>query len=246
MTTPATPAPTTPPAPPRDPNSVVEWLKSIGFAVVVYVVLRIFLVQAFRIPSPSMENTLLVGDWLFVNKAVYGAPIPFTSWRTPAFREPKHADIVVFISVETAGLDVVKRVIGLPGDTLEMKEHVITRNGVPIEEPNAQYDDTIPLDDPAYRKKIHDWQVHYLVGRDTAGYAPDRKHWGPIVVPQDSLFVMGDNRDQSWDGRYWGFLPRANIRGTPLFIYYSYDPHTYKPLPFVTNIRWGRFFHVPR
>ena len=92
---------------------------------------------------------------------------------------------------------------------------------------------------------IRDWQIGHLA-RDTAGYWPDRKNWGPIVVPHDSMFVMGDNRDHSWDGRYWGFLPRANVRGTPLFIYYSYDPDTYKPLPALTNIRWGRLFHVPR
>jgi len=208
-------------------------------------ILRIFLLQAFRIPSPSMERTLLVGDWLFVNKAVYGAHVPFTSWSTPAFREPRHADIVVFVSVETAGLDVVKRVIGLPGDTLEMKDHVISRNGIPVEEPNARYDSAAIADAPEMRAKIRGWQLAHLA-RDTAGYWPDRDHWGPIVVPHDSLFVMGDNRDQSWDGRYWGFLPRANVRGTPLFIYYSYDPNTYKPLPFITNVRWGRFFHVPR
>ncbi|MBW8772099.1 MAG: S26 family signal peptidase, partial [Gemmatimonadetes bacterium] len=74
----------------------------------------------------------------------------------------------------------------------------------------------------------------------------DRNNWGPIVIPPDSLFVMGDNRDHSWDGRYWGLLPRGNVRGTPLFIYYTYDAATYKPLPFITNVRWGRFFHVPR
>lgn len=244
---------TTPPAPPAqaapEPEGfkawALEWAKSIGFAVVVYLVLRIFLFQAFRIPSPSMEKTLLVGDWLFVNKAVYGATVPFTGWRTPAFREPAHGDIVVFISVETPDLDVVKRVIGLAGDTLEMKGHTIYRNGVAVDEPNARYDSVSPPDVREMRMKIHDWQVRHLA-RDTTGYWPDRDHWGPVVVPHDSMFVMGDNRDQSWDGRYWGFLPRANVRGTPLFIYYSYDPGTYELLPFLTNIRWGRLFHVPR
>jgi signal peptidase I len=245
VTTPASTPPVPPASPPRDPNSLAEWAKSIAFAVAVYIVLRIFLLQAFRIPSPSMERTLLIGDWLFVNKAIYGAPVPFTSWRTPAFREPAHGDIVVFVSVETAGLDVVKRVIGLPGDTLEMRGQVIHRNGVPVEEPAARYDSAAGPDVPEMRAKIRGWQLRHLA-RDTAGYLPDRGHWGPLVVPHDSLFVMGDNRDQSWDGRFWGFLPRANVRGTPLFIYYSYDPATYKPLPFLTNIRWGRFFHLPR
>ena len=245
MTTPATPPPA-PPAPPKpDPNSLTEWAKSIAFAVVVYILLRIFLLQAFRIPSPSMEQTLLIGDWLFVNKAVYGAPVPFTSWRTPAFREPAHGDIVVFVSVETEGLDVVKRVIGLPGDTVEMRGHTIFRNGVPVEEPAARYDSIEPPLTPEAALQIRSWQTRFLA-RDTAGYRPDLEHWGPIVVPAESLFVMGDNRHESYDGRYWGFLPRANVRGTPLFIYYSYDSVTYKPLPFITNIRWGRIFHVPR
>lgn len=245
MTTPATPPPA-PSAPSKpDPNSLTEWAKSIAFAVVVYIVLRIFLLQAFRIPSPSMEQTLLIGDWLFVNKAVYGAPVPFTSWRTPAFREPARGDIVVFISVETEGLDVVKRVIGLPGDTVEMRGHTILRNGVPVEEPAARYDSIEPPLSAEAAMQIRAWQPRFLA-RDTAGYRPDLEHWGPVVVPAESLFVMGDNRHESYDGRYWGFLPRANVRGTPLFIYYSYDPDTYKPLPWITNIRWGRFFHVPR
>jgi signal peptidase I len=245
VTTPASSPPAPPAPPPRDPNSLVEWAKSIAFAVVVYVILRIFLLQAFRIPSPSMERTLLIGDWLFVNKAIYGAPVPFTSWRTPAFREPARGDIVVFVSVETEGLDVVKRVIGVPGDTVEMRGHALFRNGAELEEPAARYDTTAHDTPPEVAARIRAWQLPHLA-RDTAGYRPGLEQWGPIVVPVGSLFVMGDNRDESYDGRYWGFLPRANVRGTPLFIYYSYDPATYKPLPFLTNIRWGRFFHVPR
>jgi signal peptidase I len=212
---------------------------------VVWLVLRTFLFEAFRIPSESMENTLLIGDFLFVNKAIYGATVPIAGWKTPAIRDPAHGDVVVFISVETPDLDVVKRVIGLPGDTIQMRQDTIFRNGAVLGEPNAVYDDTVPMDGPEFRKKIRDWQIGHLA-RDTAGYWPDRKNWGPIVVPHDSMFVMGDNRDHSWDGRFWGFLPRANVRGTPLFIYYSYDPDTYKPLPAITNIRWGRIFHVPR
>jgi signal peptidase I len=245
-TPPAPPAPVTPPVEPEGFKGwALEWTKSIGFAIAVYLVLRIFLFQAFRIPSESMEKTLLKGDWLFVNKAIYGATVPITGWKTPAIRDPAHGDVVVFISVETPDLDVVKRVIGLPGDTIQMRQDTIFRNGAVLVEPNAVYDDTVPMDGPEFRKKIRDWQIGHLA-RDTAGYWPDRKNWGPIIVPHDSMFVMGDNRDHSWDGRFWGFLPRANVRGTPLFIYYSYDPDTYKPLPAITNIRWGRIFHVPR
>jgi signal peptidase I len=89
------------------------------------------------------------------------------------------------------------------------------------------------------------WQLPHYIGRDTAAYAPDLNNWGPIVVPADSFFMMGDNRDGSYDGRYWGFLPRANVRGRPLIVYYSYDPNTYKPAPYFTNIRWGRLFTTP-
>ena len=248
MTTPATPPipPAAAPAPHRAKEWALEWLKSIIFALAVWLVLRTFLFEAFRIPSESMEDTFLVGDFLFVNKAIYGAEVPLVHWFMPKYRDPARNDLVIFDSVEEADLKVVKRVIGLAGDTLEMRAHVIYRNGVVLEEPAAHYAVAPSPDEPERRLKIKTWQVPYLVGRDTVSYWPDRDNWGPIVVPQDHLFVMGDNRDESWDGRYWGFLPRASVRGTPLFIYYSFDPDTYKPLPFITNIRWGRFFHVPR
>ena len=249
MTTPATPPAS--PAPAAAPSHttkewLLEWVKSIGFALVVWLLLRTFLFEAFRIPSESMENTLLIGDFLFVNKAIYGAEVPLVHWHLPKYRDPARGDLVIFDSVEQDGLKVVKRVIGLAGDTLEMRDHVIYRNGAALTEPAAIYDENVPADPPEFREKIRTWQLAHLAGRDTTGYWPDRTHWGPIVVPQDSLFVMGDNRDHSWDGRYWGFLPRQNVRGTPLFIYFTYDSATYKPLPFITNIRWGRIFHAPR
>jgi len=242
-------SPAATPAAPHPTGSkewALEWVKSIGFALVVWLVLRTFLFEAFRIPSESMENTLLIGDFLFVNKAVYGAEVPLVHWHFPKYRDPARNDLVIFDSVEEEGLKVVKRVIGLPGDTLEMRQHVIYRNGAALNEPYALYDDTMTPDGPEFREKIRDWQRPHLVRHDTTAYWPDRNNWGPIVIPQDSLFVMGDNRDHSWDGRYWGLLPRGNVRGTPLFIYYTYDAATYKPLPFITNVRWGRFFHVPR
>lgn len=250
MTAPSTPAPAsaTVPAPPEAQSArewALEWIRSIIFALVVWLVIRTFLFEAFRIPSESMEDTLLVGDFLFVNKAIYGAEVPLFHWHMPKYREPERGDLVIFDSVEEEDLKVVKRVIGMAGDTLEMRARVIHRNGVALDEPFAHYVDVPIPDDPDRRLKIREWQLGHLA-RDTAGYWPDRDNWGPIVVPHDSLFVMGDNRDESWDGRYWGFLPRLNVRGTPLFIYYSFDKETYKPLPFITNIRWGRFFHVPQ
>jgi signal peptidase I len=101
--------------------------------------------------------------------------------------------------------------------------------------------------DPLQREQMRRWQASHLVRSvNRESYHPDLNNWGPIVVPPDSFFMMGDNRDGSYDGRYWGFLPRANVRGRPLLVYYSFDGSTYKPLPFFTNIRWGRIFTVPQ
>lgn len=222
-----------------------EWTKSIFIAVAVWLLLRTFLVEAFRIPSGSMENTLLIGDFLFVNKAVYGAEVPFTGRHLPAFREPVRGDVLVFDSVEEEGLKVVKRLIGMPGDTLAMKGSVLQRNGLAVDEPYVRHDNPSKSESPEFRQKMHAWQVRHLAG-DTTGYLPDLQDWGPIVVPPGSFFMMGDNRDLSYDGRYWGFLPRANVRGTPLIIYYSYDPGSWKVLRPITAIRWSRLFSRPR
>lgn len=226
-------------------SALKEWGKSIAIAVVIWLFLKIFLVEAFRIPSPSMENTLLPGDFLFVNKAIYGAVVPFTSWRLPAFREPARGDVVVFDSVEEEGMDIVKRVIGVAGDTLEMREGQVYRNGELQAEPFVVHTDITKSESPRVRAQMRAWQVSHLVGVDPATYQPDLQDWGPIVVPADSFFVMGDNRDESYDGRYWGFLPRRNIRGTPIVIYYSYNPDSWRSLKFLTAIRWDRLLHHP-
>lgn len=224
-------------------QSAWEWIKSIAAALVIWFFLRALLVEAFRIPSGSMENTLLVGDFLFVNKALYGAEVPLVHARLPAFREPQRGDVVIFDSVEEPGVNVVKRIIGVPGDTIAMEDNTILINGRPLEEPYAiRTDGAADREDPQMRA----WQVRYLVGRDPRTYRPTLKNWGPLVVPPDSFFVMGDNRDNSYDSRYWGFLGRDRIRGRPLFIYYSYDKNGVLPLPFLTAIRWGRIFHQPR
>jgi len=201
---------------------------------------RSLLVEAFRIPSGSMEKTLLIGDFLFVNKTLYGAEIPLTNKHLPPVREPKRLDIVVFRSPEDPATNVVKRVIGMPGDTLGMKDNVLQLNGKPVDEPYVIRTGGEDLDT---RQML--WQVKYLAGRDPSTYRPTLKNWGPIVVPRDSFVVMGDNRDNSYDSRYWGFLGRDRIRGRPLMIYYSYDKDGMLPLPFLTSIRWGRIFSAP-
>jgi signal peptidase I len=178
-----------------------------------------------------------------VVETLYGAEIPLTSKRLPPVREPRRSDIVVFRSVEDEGVNVVKRVVGMPGDTLSMRDNVLQVNGQPQDEPYVIRTD--PLQDPEY-PQMRNWQVRYLHGRDAETYRPTLKNWGPIVVPPDSFMVMGDNRDNSYDSRYWGFLGRDRVRGRPLMIYYSYDREGMLPLQFLTAIRWRRIFSAPK
>src|SRR4029077_17382138 len=221
------------------------WAGSIAIAVLIWMVLRSYLIEAFRIPSASMENTLLVGDFLFVNKAIYSGEleIPFTGirfWRVPGYAEPERGGIVVFRSVEdsTPNLDIVKRVIGAAGDTLRMVRDTVFRNGTRLDEPYALHFDPRNVDD-VQLSKIRAWQLRYYAGRDTVHYHPTTHDWGPIVVPSGHYFVMGDNRDESYDSRYWGFLPRSHIVGKPLFIYFSIAT---EPL----RIRWNRLLRRAR
>ena len=221
-----------------------EWVKSIAVALVIWFVLRALLIEAFRIPSSSMERTLLVGDFLFVNKALYGAEVPLVHTRLPAIREPRRLDIVVFDSKTQEGVKVVKRLVGMPGDTLEMRRAVLYRNGQPQAEPYIEHVDT--LSDPV-EAEMKAWQVGYLLPAvDREDYHPSRDNWGPLVVPTGQYFVMGDNRDNSYDSRYWGFVDRRVIRGRPLFVYYSFDHDSWRALPFITAIRWGRIGTTPR
>ncbi len=223
-------------------HSTKEWIKSIAIALVLWFVVRALAVEAFRIPSGSMENTLLIGDFLFVNKALYGAELPIVHRRLPAFREPERFDIVIFDSPEEPGVNVVKRVVGMPGDTLSMVGNVLYINGEQVDEPHAVT--SAGLYDPE-DPRMRSWQLRYLVQRNSATYRPTLKNWGPIVVPPDSFFVMGDNRDNSYDSRYWGFLGRDRVAGRPLFIYYSFDKGGLAPLPFLTSIRWDRILSTP-
>jgi signal peptidase I len=236
----ATPAPT-----PKKSSKAVEWLKAIVWTVVAWLILTTFVVQAYRIPSPSMERTLMVGDVLFVNKFLFGAKLPWIDVRTPAFREPRRDDIVVFVSpIEDSML--VKRLIGVPGDTIQMRAGVLLRNGNPLQEPYAQSTDPTWQVDPATRQMMRGMQLPHYVGDSADSYLPDVHEWGPLVVPNDSLWMMGDHRDQSRDSRFWGLVPRKNVRGTPVLIYYSWDPTSYRPVPFLSAIRWSRLFTIPR
>lgn len=227
------------------PNKLVEWIKAIVWTLAAWFLLTTFVVQAFRIPSPSMEKTLLVGDVLFVNKFLYGAKLPFVDARTPAIREPRRDDIVVFLSPIEDSM-IVKRLIGVPGDTVEMRQGVLRRNGVALQEPYAQSTDPEWSADPGSRQAMRTMQLPHYVGPDPASYLPDVHDWGPLVVPGDSLWMMGDHRDQSRDSRFWGLVPRKNVRGTPVLIYYSWDPASWKPLPFFSAIRWSRLLTIPR
>lgn len=229
----------------KEQSKLAEWTKAIVWTVIAWFLLTSFVVQAYRIPSPSMERTLMVGDVLFVNKFLYGAKIPFVDAHTPPVREPRRDDIVVFHSpVEDSML--VKRLIGTPGDTIEMHQGVLRRNGKALIEPWAQSTDPTWHASAATRNEMRQLQLPHYVGPDPASYLPDVHDWGPLVVPHDSLWMMGDNRDESKDSRFWGFVPRKNVRGTPVLIYFSWDPSSYRPLPFLTAIRWSRLFTVPR
>jgi signal peptidase I len=241
----AAPAPVPAPAPRKSfKRWAWEWAKSIAVALVIWFVLRSLLIEAFRIPSSSMERTLLVGDFLFVNKALYGAEVPLIHTRLPAFREPRLHDIVVFDSKTQEGVKVVKRVIGVPGDTLEMRGGVLFRNGVRQIEPYVYHDTSLAdISDQEMRTS----QVDYLLPRvNRQAYNPTRDNWGPLAVPAGRYFVMGDNRDNSYDSRYWGFVDRQVIRGRPLFVYYSFDHDSWRALPFLTAIRWGRIGSRPQ
>jgi signal peptidase I len=235
-------------------KSLWENFKSIVGAVAIFLLLRAFLIEAYRIPSGSMIPTLLVGDWLFVNKAIFGAHVPFTNSSLPAYRDPRRGDVVVFVSPYQADEDslghdptptLVKRLVGTPGDTLHMRKGILYVNGMAqrpgygISAPDSALGTSV---DPHF-----DWQKKFGLKSSRFGAAPAQPmldNWGPIIVPARRLFMMGDSRYNSKDSRYWGFVPRENVRGKPLFVYYSYNADdSDRPLPMFTDIRWSRIGH---
>jgi signal peptidase I len=213
-----------------------EWLKSLAIALILFLAIRTFVIEAFRIPTASMESTLLVGDFLLVNKAVYGAQLPGTPVRLPAFGDPERGHVVVFAPPHEPGKNYVKRLVGMAGDTLLMRDKVLFVNGAPVNEPYARHADPLDVYAPGMR-----WQLDHLVfPSHRSRYRPSRDNWGPVVVPPSMYFVLGDNRDDSEDSRYWGFVDQSAIKGRPLFVYYSFNPRSLSQLPWLTEVRWDR------
>lgn len=228
--------------------------KSILGAVLIYLVIRTFFVEAYRIPSPSMVPTLLVGDWLFVNKLIYGPTLPFTKIHLPGYADPTRGDVAVFVSPpqvdqpEDPTPTLVKRVIGMPGDTLYMRQGVVYVNGIAQRQGFAATHN--PSDSLAGMESnpLFVWQ-HRVELKGTRFGAPPQTpthdNWGPLLIPSQHYFMMGDNRYESKDSRYWGIVPRENFRGRPLFVYYSFVPsdQSDRPVSFITDIRWSRIGH---
>jgi signal peptidase I len=226
------------------PRWLWGWTKSIVVALGVWFTLSTFVIQAFRIPSNSMERTVLIGDFLFVNKLLYGAEVPLTHIHLPAIREPRRDEIVI-VKSPIEDLVLIKRLVGLPGDTMAMIAGRLIRNGKPVAEPYVTVAATAPITDAETAARMRAWQLRYFVGPAPERYHPDLRNWGPLVVPARALMTLGDNRDESFDCRYYGFVPRANLRGAPAFTYFSYDPNSWRPLPFITAIRWSRILRTP-
>jgi signal peptidase I len=238
----------------------MDWAKSLGLALVLFLVLRTFLVQTFVITSSSMEETLLVGDFLVLSKLAYGPHVPLTPWRLPGYTRAEAGDIAVFRPPHDPDLDVVKRLVGGPGDTLEMRRKQLFINGAPVDEPYIRHSDFEgDVGHPWMR-----WQCGDAVplGPDISGAYripfdavpepeedvcfPTRDSWGPIVVPEGHFFTIGDNRDDSIDSRHWGFLAEERLRGEALFIYYSYDAQLRRPFAFIRNLRPERIGNAIR
>lgn len=213
-----------------------EWIKSGIIGFLIFIVVRTFLIQTFTIVSGSMENTLLVGDFLVLNKSAYGATLPGTEMKLPGYDEPGRGDIIVFRGHHEP-IDLVKRLIGMPGDTLAMRNGVLFLNGTAMDEPYVRH--TYPEGDSGHLWM--EWQKQYLTADvNAAAYSPSRDNWGPIVVPADRYFVLGDNRDESLDSRYWGFIRPEQVKGRAVALYFSYNNRSNGGVPFLGRIRWGR------
>ena len=203
----------------RRKSLIREYGEAIVIAILLALVIRTLVVQAFTIPSGSMMDTLLVGDYILVNKFLYGPELPLTDRHLPGLREPGRGDIIVFKYPQDEKRDFIKRIVGTPGDSVQIKGHQVFVNGKALVEPFVKQPEAGPLPSsgqPAY-----------------CGYAYGCE---PTKVPADSYFVMGDNRDNSQDSRYWGFVRRDKIKGKAFLIYWSWDSDRHW-------LRWWRLGH---
>ena len=192
-------------------SKVQEYIEAIIIAILIALVIRTFAIQAFKIPSRSMVPTLLVGDQILVNKFIYGVKIPYLRKMIIPVTNPEKGDIVVFIYPNDRSKDFIKRVIGIAGDKIEIRNKKIFINGKEYSDSYGVYSDNL-----IYPAAIQ-----------------PRDNFGPVTVPKDSLFVMGDNRDESSDSRYWGFVDIKDVEGKAFIIYWSWNHED-------TNLRWRR------
>ena len=225
-------------------STLREYFESIVIAVILALFIRTFVVQAYKIPTGSMEENLLIGDHLLVNKFVFGPTATALERALLPMGTIRRDDVIVFKYPEDPDRDFIKRVIGLPGETVEVREKKVYINGKPLDEPFVHF--LQPAATPS--------EFHELTSSDV------RERYGPVTVPPDQYFMMGDNRDNSADSRYWGFLRRDYIKGRAVVIYWSYQADredyqedgagaTVKGLVsvfahFFTRTRWDRMFHV--
>ena len=200
-----------------------EYFEAIVIAVILALFIRTFIIQAFKIPSGSMLPTLQIGDHLLVNKFIYGVKLPFNGTLLIPIKDVARGDVVVFRFPKDRSVDYIKRVVGTPGDTVEIKNKNVFVNGKQIKDPHAHITSAAILD----------------------AKASPRDNLGPILVPEDRIFVMGDNRDNSYDSRFWGFVDQRDILGKAFILYWSWDIK--KPLLSVdrfTSIRWTRIANL--
>ncbi len=209
-----------------------------GWAKVIAIVLliRFFVIHPFRIPSGSMENTLLIGDFLLANKFIYGLKVPWTNRWICRFKDPKRGDIIVF-RYPLEGKDFIKRCIAVEGDVVEIKNKKVYVNGTRLVETYVEHSDrrTYPA---LKREKDYQraWEDRHFLRLPYA-----RDNFGPVTIPEDHLFMLGDNRDNSSDSRFWGPLHTNRIKGKAMVIYFSYKPPWYSVFKnIVKNVRWKR------
>jgi len=201
--------------PKKKKSGLRENIEAILVAIVLALFIRTFVIQAFKIPSGSMKETLKIGDHILVNKFIYGVKVPFLQTTIVPITNPKHGDIVVFKFPEDPSKDFIKRVIGVAGDVVEVRDKQVYVN----------------------RKLLnHDFGIHTDSYIFPSSVQP-RDNFGPVVVPEKSLFVMGDNRDQSYDSRFWGFVDLKALKGKALMIYWSWDKENF-------GVRWNRIGHL--